>query len=230
MKVEIFDDSGENIEDSGEKGDLVITKPFFSMPVGFWGEGGLEKYRNAYFEQFPGVWYHGDFIKRNPATGGYEIIGRSDGVLNPGGKLSSSYLIYTLAILTLYIGVRFGTAELYGVLDHFAEVEDCIAVGQKFPGQQDERVLLFLKLPNGKQLTEDLRSRIASAIKESLSPRHVPAGIHQVKDIPYTVNGKKIENIVRDIVSARKGKVSGTVANPECLDEYQKFAVVRSNL
>ena len=88
MKVEIWDQNGVNIEDSGEKGDLVITKPFFSMPVTFWGEGGEEKYRKAYFDAFPGVWCHGDFIKKNPYTGGYEILGRSDGVLNPGGMKS----------------------------------------------------------------------------------------------------------------------------------------------
>lgn len=85
MKVEIWDESGINIEDSGERGNLVITKPFFSMPVGFWGKDGREKYRNAYFSTFPGVWFHGDYMKKNPITGGYEILGRSDGVLNPGG-------------------------------------------------------------------------------------------------------------------------------------------------
>jgi hypothetical protein len=86
MKVEIWDENGHNIEDTGEKGDLVVTTPFFSMPITFWGEDGMEKYRKAYFEQFPGVWTQGDFIKKNPVTGGYEILGRSDGVLNPGGK------------------------------------------------------------------------------------------------------------------------------------------------
>lgn len=86
MKVEIWNSEGRNIEDTGEKGDLVITKPFFSMPIGFWGKSGEAKYRAAYFEQYAGVWYHGDFIRKNPATGGYEILGRSDGVLNPGGK------------------------------------------------------------------------------------------------------------------------------------------------
>lgn len=86
MKVEIWDSFGRNIENTGERGDLVITKPFFSMPLGFWGDGGEAKYRAAYFEQFPGVWYHGDLIRKNPVTNGYEILGRSDGVLNPGGK------------------------------------------------------------------------------------------------------------------------------------------------
>lgn len=94
MKVEIWDKNGNNIEDSGDQGDLVITRPFFSMPVGFFGPGGQEKYRKAYFEKFPRVWWHGDFMRKNPVTGGYEILGRSDGVLNPGGKiLFTSHLL-----------------------------------------------------------------------------------------------------------------------------------------
>ncbi|PVH68977.1 acetoacetate-CoA ligase [Cadophora sp. DSE1049] len=206
MKVEIWDENGKNIEDSGEKGDLVITRPFFSMPLGFWGPDGAAKFKNAYFEQFPGVWAHGDFIKKNLPSGGYEVLGRSDGVLNPGG-------------------IRFGTAELYGVVDTFPEIEDCIAVGQKIPKLQDERVLMFVKLAGGRKLSGELRQAIKTAIMKSLSPRHVPAEIFQVADIPYTINGKKIENIVRDIVSGREELAPGTVTNPECLAEYKQFAV-----
>ncbi|KAH8807756.1 hypothetical protein F5884DRAFT_881178, partial [Xylogone sp. PMI_703] len=204
MKVEIWDESGVNIEDSGEKGDLVITKPFFSMPIGFWGPDGQEKYRLAYFDKFPGVWYHGDFIKKNPVTGGYEILGRSDGVLNPGG-------------------IRFGTAELYGVLDHITDIEDCIAVGQKIPNIQDENVLLFVKLKDNGRLSTQLHDAIKAKIQNALSPRHVPKHVYQVPDIPYTVNGKKMENLVRDIVSGKPSKASGTAANPECLEFYYRF-------
>ncbi|KAL3468905.1 hypothetical protein BJX99DRAFT_265708 [Aspergillus californicus] len=207
MKVEIFDPDGKDISKTGEKGDLVITRPFFSMPITFWGVDGQDKYRKAYFDNFPGVWCHGDFIKMNPSTGGYEILGRSDGVLNPGG-------------------VRFGTAELYGILDQFKEIQDYIAVGQKIPGEtRDERVLLFIKMLRG-NLSPALISSISDAIRRSLSIRHVPAQIAQVRDIPYTLNGKRMENIVRDVVAGGSLDVSGTVANPECLEEYRQWAPV----
>ncbi|KAI8936119.1 hypothetical protein NX059_007618 [Plenodomus lindquistii] len=203
MSVEVFDGSGQNIEDSGEKGELVITRPFLSMPISFWGEGGMEKYRKAYFDDFPGVWSHGDFIQKNPVTKGYVILGRSDGVLNPGG-------------------VRFGTAEIYAVLDKFSDsIEDYIAVGQQLGA--DEQVLLFLKMKPRIDLDDQLRHQIASAIRSGLSPRHVPAHIIQVTDIPYTMNGKRIENLVRDAVNGRPLKVGATAVNPECLAEYRQY-------
>ncbi|KAF1813353.1 acetoacetyl-CoA synthetase-like protein [Eremomyces bilateralis CBS 781.70] len=205
MKVEIWDSSGRNIEDSGEKGDLVITKPFFSMPIGFWGENGKAKYRAAYFEQYPGVWYHGDFIRKIPGTNGYEILGRSDGVLNPGG-------------------VRFGSAEIYGILDKFEELQDFLCVAQKLPPTfQDEQVLLFIMMAAGKRLDDSLLSRIKQEISRSLSLRHVPGGIHEVHGIPYTVNGKRIENLVRDIVAGKSVGEARTAINPECLKEYENF-------
>ncbi|KAJ0129280.1 Uncharacterized protein HZ326_27628 [Fusarium oxysporum f. sp. albedinis] len=204
MRVEIWDQSGKNIEDSGLKGDLVITKPFFSMPVTFWGEGGHEKYRKAYFDVFPGIWCHGDFMSKDLKTQCYIIHGRSDGVLNPGG-------------------VRFGTADLYNVLHKFPQVEDCIAVGQRRPKDHDERVLLFLKMRDNTQLEDSLCADIAKAIRKDLSGRHVPAYMFQVRDIPYTPNGKKIENLVRDIVCGKRVRVGGTAANPECLKDYEQY-------
>ncbi|KAJ3454806.1 hypothetical protein MRS44_013406 [Fusarium solani] len=204
MQVEIWDQDGRNIENSGQKGDLVITKPFFSMPVTFWGEGGHEKYRKAYFDVFPGIWCHGDFISKDLKTQSYVIHGRSDGVLNPGG-------------------VRFGTADLYNVVYKFPQVEDCIAVGQRRPKDNDERVLLFLKMRDNTRLEESLRADIAKAIKKDLSGRHVPAYMFQVRDIPYTSNGKKIENLVRDIVCGEKARIGGTATNPECLKEYEYY-------
>ncbi|KAK7580803.1 hypothetical protein V3481_012935 [Fusarium oxysporum f. sp. vasinfectum] len=204
MQVEIWDQSGRNIEDSGLKGDLVITKPFFSMPVTFWGEEGHEKYRKAYFDVFPGIWCHGDFISKDLKTQCYIIHGRSDGVLNPGG-------------------VRFGTADLYNVLHKFSQVEDCIAVGQRRSKDHDERVLLFLKMRDNTQLEDSLRADIAKTIKKDLSGRHIPAYMFQVRDIPYTPNGKKIENLVKDIVCGKRVRVGGTAANPECLKEYEQY-------
>ncbi|KAH6970460.1 hypothetical protein BKA56DRAFT_661204 [Ilyonectria sp. MPI-CAGE-AT-0026] len=195
---------GRNIENSGQKGDLVITKPFFSMPVTFWGEGGHEKYRKAYFDVFPGTWCHGDSISKDLETQSYVIHGRSDGVLNPGG-------------------VRFGTADLYNVISKFSQVEDCIAVGQRRPKDNDERVLLFLKMSDNARPEDSLRADIAKAIRKDLSGRHVPAYMFQVRDIPYTSNGKKIENLVRDIVCRETVRVGGTATNPECLKEYEQY-------
>ncbi|KAH7161943.1 hypothetical protein B0J13DRAFT_632666 [Dactylonectria estremocensis] len=203
MRVEVWDPQGRNVESAGEEGDLIISTPFFSMPTGFYGKDGQEKYRKAYFEKFPGVWSHGDFIKRNPQTGGYLVLGRSDGVLNPGG-------------------IRFGTAEIYGIVDKFSEVEDCIAVGQRRPGDTDEQVLLFLKMKvaNFTKTKEEVRAMI----REQLSPRHVPAHVFEIKDIPYTLNGKKMEMMVKNIVCKSNVGNLSSVANPECLREYEKFA------
>lgn len=231
MKVEIWDEGGQNIEDSGEKGDLVITRPFFSMPVRFWGNDGQEKYRQAYFDEFPGVWTQGDFIRKSKSTGGYEILGRSDGVLNPGGKNGVQQSLYLVATpesrLTGFdLGVRFGSAELYSVVDKFSDIEDSIAVGQRFTQGHDEQVLMFVKLGQGK-LHRELEQSIRDAIRNSLSARHVPAHIFQVKDIPYTVNGKKVERLVRDVVCGRKIVPSGTTANPECLEEYCQYERLR---
>lgn len=126
--------------------------------------------------------------------------------------------------------MRFGTAELYGVIDKFHEIDDCIAVGQKMPKSHDENVLLFIKLRSDTALDPILQKSIRTAIQKALSPRHVPNAIHQVSDIPYTVNGKKMENLVRDIVSGSPTKASGTAANPECIQQYYEFALPREKL
>ncbi|KAG7406689.1 Acetoacetyl-CoA synthetase [Fusarium oxysporum f. sp. rapae] len=207
MKVEIYDNKGQNVDNTGREGDLIISTPFFSMPVTFYGEDGLEKYRRAYFDKFPGVWCHGDFVKKNLDTGGYMISGRSDGVLNPGG-------------------IRFGTAEVYSLVDKLPDVEDCIAVGQRRPNESDEQVLLFLKMKTA--TFNKTKQAIRDMIREQLSPRHVPAHILEVKDIPYTLNGKKMESVVRDIVCKKRVGNLNSVANPECLCEFEKFAKLPS--
>ena len=222
MAVEIWDENGKNIENSGQKGDLVITKPFFSMPISFWGKDGMKKYENAYFTTYPGVWCHGDFITKNVKTGGYVILGRSDGVLNPQGKKHFLGTRVRVRVVNRYTGIRFGTAELYGILDTFPEVLDSIAVGQTQKEEDNEQVLMFLKLKD-QALGGDLRGRIRNAIKTQLSARHVPSHILQVADVPYTMNGKKMENIVRDIVNGRDVKDPSVISNPECLAEYRKF-------
>ncbi|EMD37673.1 hypothetical protein CERSUDRAFT_114316 [Gelatoporia subvermispora B] len=205
MKVEIFDPEGKNIEDSGLPGELVCTRPHPSLPISFWGDDSGEKLRNAYFSTYPGIWRQGDFIVKNPQTQGLMILGRSDGVLNPSG-------------------VRFGSAEIYTVMDQFSDVvDDSLCVGQRRPEDKDERVLLFVKMRPGHTLSKALEDRIRAAIRQSLSPRHVPSYIFGIEDIPYTVNNKKIEIAVKQIVSGVTLKPSGTVANPKSLDLYYKF-------
>ncbi|KAI9140335.1 acetoacetate-CoA ligase [Paraphysoderma sedebokerense] len=203
MAVEAWDSNGSKPV-LGQSGDLVCTKPFPSMPVFFWNDPNMEKYRKAYFEQYtnPSVWYHGDFILISPKTGGLIVLGRSDGTLNPAG-------------------VRFGSAEIYNIIDNFKEVEDSLVVGQQRPIDKDERVCLFLKMQPGQKFTKELVDRIKSRIRAELSPRHVPPVIVEVPDIPYTVNGKKVEVAIKKIISTGlKIEPSGTLRNPECLEFY----------
>ncbi|KAI0755922.1 hypothetical protein BC629DRAFT_1584604 [Irpex lacteus] len=205
MAVEIWDLHGKNVEETGTPGELVCVRPHPSMPVFFWGDKNNEKYKKAYFDMWPGVWRQGDFIVKNPKTKGFMILGRSDGVLNPSG-------------------VRFGSAEIYAVLDQFRdEFDDTLCVGQRRPEDKDERVLLFCKMRPGVKFTDDLVQRVKSAIRQALSARHVPSYIFEIEDIPYTVNNKRIEIAVKQIVSGSNLKPSGTVANPESLKLYYKF-------
>ncbi|KAK7005906.1 AMP-binding domain-containing protein [Favolaschia claudopus] len=205
MKVEVFDAEGNNIEHTGVAGELVCTRPHISLPVKFWGDESGAKFRDTYYSTYPGVWRQGDFIVVNPKTKGILVLGRSDGVLNPSG-------------------VRFGSGEIYNVLEQFTkEVDDYLCVGQRRPQDKDERVLLFLKMRNGKKLENRLVEQIKAAIRKALSARHVPSFIFQVEDIPYTVNGKRIEIAVKQIVSGSNLKPSGTVANPESLQLYYKY-------
>ncbi|KAL5479092.1 hypothetical protein ACEPAI_2380 [Sanghuangporus weigelae] len=216
MAVEVFDPEGRNIEHTGVPGELVCTRPHPSLPIGFWGDEDGEKLRKAYFDFYSDVWRQGDFIVLNPRTKGLMILGRSDGVLNPSG-------------------VRFGSAEIYAVLDSppppydFTQsIADALCVGQRRAHDDDERVLLFLLMRPGHRLTPELKKDIREAIRKALSPRHVPAYIFQVDDIPYTVNSKKIEIAVKQIVSGSNLKPSGTVANPDSLRQYYKFYDVES--
>ncbi|KZV61717.1 acetoacetate-CoA ligase [Peniophora sp. CONT] len=206
MKVEVFDSEGRNIDETGEAGELVCTRPHPSIPVKFWGDDERgSRFLAAYYDVYPGIWRHGDFIAKNPKTGGLRIYGRSDGVLNPSG-------------------IRFGSGEIYTVLERFADViDDSICVGQQRPGEEHERVLLFLKLRSGHALTPELEKSVRLAIREALSPRHVPTYVLAVDDIPYTVNGKKIEVAVKKIVSGKDVQPNGSVANPEAFTLYTRY-------
>lgn len=158
-----------------EPGDLVCTQPFPCQPLTFFGTGGEEKYRAAYFERFPGLWHHGDFVRMDPLTGALVMLGRSDGVLKPAG-------------------VRFGSAEIYNILTKFfsSEVEDAVCVGRRRETDRDETVCLFVQMYPGKTFDDDLRERIKGAIRKELSPRHVPGIVEECGGgIPKTANGKK---------------------------------------
>lgn len=197
MKVEVYDDDGAPV--IGEKGELVCTAPFPCMPVAFWNDPGGSKYHAAYFERFPNVWCHGDWMEITP-RGTCIIYGRSDAVLNPGG-------------------VRIGTAEIYRQVEKLDEVVESIVIGQDW--DNDVRVVLFVRLRDGIVLDSALAKRIKDQIKANTTPRHVPAKIIQVADIPRTKSGKIVELAVRNVVHGRPVKNREALANPEALDLYR---------
>jgi len=203
MRVEVFNGAGQPVE--GEPGELVCTAPFPSMPLRFWNDPDGRKYRKAYFETFPGVWTHGDWCMLT-ATGGMVIHGRSDATLKPGG-------------------VRIGTAEIYRHVETFPEIIDSIVVGQRWKG--DERVILFVKMAERIELTEELKKKIGESIRENVSPRHVPALIIAVADIPYTINMKKVELAVRNVIHGEPVRNREALANPEILDLYRELPELR---
>ena len=198
MKVEVFDDDGHSLG-PGEKGELVCSAPFPSAPLGFWNDPGGKKYRAAYFERFPGVWHHGDYCELTE-HGGMKIWGRSDAVLNPGG-------------------VRIGTAEIYRVVEKLPPVLEALAVGQDW--DDDVRVILFLKLRAGARWNEQRAASIRERIRRALSPRHVPAKIIPVADLPRTLNGKIAELAVRRVIHGLEVKNRESLANPEALDFFR---------
>ncbi|KAL6704484.1 hypothetical protein ACN47E_008113 [Coniothyrium glycines] len=196
----------------GEAGELVATASFPNQPVYFWGDETGERYQNAYYSRFPHVWTHGDFIQIHPTTGQILFLGRADGVLNPSG-------------------VRFGSAEIYSVIEtHFPEIGDSICVGQRRPQDNDESVMLFVRMNDGYEFTSTLVDRVKRKIRQERSGRHVPKYIFQTWDIPSTVNLKKVELPVKQIVSGKQITPSGTLANPESLKFYEQFANVEDVL
>ncbi len=197
MKIDVLDDDGNELP-VGEKGDLVCSVPFPSMPVGFWNDENDHKYHAAYFERFPNVWCHGDYIEHTE-HGGYIIHGRSDATLNPGG-------------------VRIGTAEIYRQAEKIDEVVESLVIGQQWDG--DTRVVLFVRLRDGVELDEQLRDRIKQQIRTNTTPRHVPAKVVQVTDIPRTKSGKIVELAVRNVVHGEPVKNKEALANPEALDLF----------
>jgi acetoacetyl-CoA synthetase len=204
MAVEVFDDNGKPVV--GEKGELVCVKPFPSMPVGFWNDEGNKKYNAAYFEKYPNIWHHGDYVELT-AHGGIVVYGRSDAVLNPGG-------------------VRIGTAEIYRQVEQLPEILESIVIGQDW--QHDVRVVLFVRLREGIKLDEALQNKIKAQIRNNTTPRHVPAKIVAVTDIPRTKSGKITEIAVRDTVHGMPVKNKEALANPEALDLYVDIKELKS--
>lgn len=204
MAVDIYNEYGRPVR--GEKGELVCTRPFPSMPVGFWNDADGGKYRQAYFGRFDNIWCHGDYAELT-AHDGMIIYGRSDAVLNPGG-------------------VRIGTAEIYRQVEAFDEVLESIAVGQQW--QDDERVLLFVRLRAGARLDEDLQQRIKAQIKTGASPRHVPAKIIAVSDIPKTISGKIVELAVKNVIHGQPVSNVTALANPEALKLFENLEELQS--
>ncbi len=204
MAVDVWDDDGKHVE--GEKGELVCTKAFPSMPVGFWNDPDGKKYQAAYFERFDNIWCHGDFAEWTK-NGGLVIHGRSDATLNPGG-------------------VRIGTAEIYNQVEQLPEIAESLCIGQNH--DDDVRVVLFVRLKDGEVLDNALRDRIKKKIRTGASPRHVPAKIIAVTDIPRTKSGKITELAVRDVVHGRAVKNTEALANPEALAFFRDLEELKN--
>ena len=199
MNVRVFDADGQSVE--GTQGELVCINPHPSMPIGFWNDPDGMKYHNAYFARFENVWHHGDFVELTE-QGGMIFYGRSDAVLNPGG-------------------VRIGTAEIYRQVERIDEVLEGLVIGQNW--QDDVRVILFVKLASGIVLDDALSQKIKSEIRSNCTPRHVPAKIIAVADIPRTKSGKITELAVRDIVHGREVKNTEAMANPDALEHFRNL-------
>lgn len=197
MDVDSFDDFGKSV--TGQQGELVCKTAFPSMPIYFWNDPDGKKYHHAYFDVFDNIWRHGDYILLSE-HGGITMFGRSDATLNPGG-------------------VRIGTAEIYNVVENMEEIEDSVVIGQKW--EDDERVILFVKLNEGYQLDDELKVKISKLIRSNCSPRHVPALILETIGVPYTLNGKKVEIAVKKAILGQEIKNKDALANPEVLDYFE---------
>ena len=201
MKIKAYDESGNHVVD--KEGELVCEAPAPSMPLYFWDDPDFAKYRSAYFNVYPGAWRHGDWVIFHGDSGGITFLGRSDFTLKPSG-------------------VRIGPAEIYNVVENIEGIADSMAVGQDWKG--DQRIILFVKLATGYELTEELKNRIKIALRKQASPRHVPNLIIEVHDIPYTFNMKKVESSVANILNARPVTNRDALTNPEALDFYEEIA------
>lgn len=197
MKIKCYDENGKPVLD--EQGELVCECPAPSMPIKFWNDSDGSRYHDAYFDVYPGIWRHGDYVLIHSDTGGITFYGRSDSILKPSG-------------------VRIGTAEIYNQVDKIPEVEDSIAIGQNYHG--DQRVILFVKMKDGYRLDDKIIKNIKTTLRVNASPRHVPAVIMEAPDLPITLNGKKVESAVTNIINGRKVTNRNALANPDSLDFF----------
>jgi acetoacetyl-CoA synthetase len=200
MKVKAYDEKGNPVYD--EQGELVCEAPAPSMPLSFLNDPARTRYHEAYFTVYPGIWRHGDYVTFHNDTKGVTFFGRSDAILKPSG-------------------VRIGTAEIYNIVEKFVEVEDSAAIGQNWEG--DQRVLLFVKLSDGATLTDELETRIKNTLRDKASPRHVPALIIEVPDLPYTFSGKKVESAITNIANGRPVTNRDALVNPQSLEYFEKI-------
>jgi acetoacetyl-CoA synthetase len=205
MKIKAYDEGGKPVYD--QQGELVCEAPAPCMPLYFWNDPEMKKYKEAYFAVYPNIWRHGDYVVFDSNTGGVTFFGRSDSVLKPSG-------------------VRIGTAEIYNQVEELTEVADSLAIGQNWEG--DQRIILFVKLVPGYQLTEELKKKIKETLRLNASPRHVPAKIIEVPDIPYTLNMKKVESSVTNIIHGRPVLNRDALANPQLLDFYQNISELQN--
>ena len=204
MKVEIFDEQGNSV--INQEGELVCTAPAPPMPLYFWNDPDGQRYNKAYFDKYPGIWCHGDWAKITE-NNGVILYGRSDATLNPGG-------------------VRIGTAEIYRQVDAFDEIADSLVIGQNW--ENDIRIILFVKLKEGEELTEDLVKKIKTTIRANATPRHVPAKIIPIADIPYTINMKKVELAVKKVIHGEPVLNLDALANPQSLELYKNLAELKT--
>ena len=200
MDIDCFDVDGKPVRDV--QGELVCKQAAPSMPLCFWNDENGERYENAYFKVYPGVWHHGDYVVIGSETGGITFYGRSDSVLKPSG-------------------VRIGTAEIYNQVAKVEAVSDSLAIGQNY--HDDQRILLFITLKEGYEMSDALVKEIKVTLRENASPRHVPALIYAVPDIPRTLNGKKVESAVTNIVNKRAVTNRDALSNPQSLDYFEKL-------
>ena len=205
MKINVYNEQGQGVVD--EEGELVCEAPSPSMPLYFWNDPDNKRYHDAYFNVYPNIWRHGDYITMDSETGGITFFGRSDAVLKPSG-------------------VRIGTAEIYNQVEGLEAIDDSLAIGQNWQG--DQRVILFVKLAQGFDLTEELKGTIKKTLRQKASPRHVPTKIIETPDIPYTLNMKKVEGAVTNIIHGRPVLNRDALSNPESLDFYQDLEELKS--
>ena len=207
MKINVYNENGIPVSDV--EGELVCESPAPPMPLYFWNDPENAKYRATYFDYYPGknVWRHGDYVIRHSKTGGYTFYGRSDSVLKPSG-------------------VRIGTSEIYNQVEKREEIADSLAIGQNWEG--DQRLLLFVKMAQGHRLTDELQGKIKKLLRDNASPRHVPAKIIEVPDIPYTFSSKKVEGAVTNIIHGRPVSNRDALSNPQSLDYFAELKEIHS--